>query len=201
MPCLFLRGICKRLQEKNMDFSELIGHRQSVRSYTDSPVESWKIEALIEAVRLAPSASNSQPWKLIIVDDQQKKNAVSHATYSKLVSFNKFAVQAPVIAILTIERPKIISQIGGRLKDREFPLIDIGIAAAHFCLQAADLGLGSCMLGWFDEDAVRKIMGIPEQKRIGLLITLGYAADEIFRPKQRKQRDKMCSFNFYNAKE
>ncbi|MBM9605126.1 nitroreductase family protein [Desulfopila inferna] len=180
-----------------MDFSDLTGRRQSVRSYTDSPVENWKIDALIEAVRLAPSACNSQPWKLIIIEDQQKKNAVAQATYSKLVSFNKFAVQAPVIAILTIERTQMISQIGGHLKDREFPLIDIGIAAAHFCLQAADLGLGTCMVGWFDEDAVREIVGIPERKRIGLLITLGYSADETLRPKLRKPRDKMCSFNSY----
>lgn len=184
-----------------MDFSELIRCRQSVRSYSDRLVEKSKIDALIEAVRLSPSASNSQPWKLIIVDDQQKKNAVARATFSKLVSFNKFAVQAPVVAILTIERPKMISQIGGHLKDRDFPLIDIGIAAAHLCLQAADLGLGSCMIGWFDEDAVREIAGIPKQRRIGLLVTLGYSADEKRRPKLRKQREKMCSFNTYFTEE
>jgi nitroreductase len=183
-----------------MDFSELIRTRQSVRSYSGAPVESWKLSALIEAVRLAPSASNSQPWKLIVVDDPRKKEAIAHAAYSRLVSFNKFALKAPVIAVLTIERTKIVTQIGGKLKDRQFPLIDIGIAAAHLCLQAADLGLGSCMIGWFDEDAVKEIVEIPARIRIGLLVTIGYAADGTIRQKQRKDRDQMSSFNSYISK-
>lgn len=181
-----------------MDFSELIKTRQSVRGYQDTPVESWKIEKLIESVRLAPSASNSQPWNLIIVDDQQIKDKVARATYSTLVSFNKFAPQAPVIAVLTIEKPKLITQIGGRLKDREFPLVDIGIASAHFCLQATELELGTCMLGWFDEDEIKKILQIPTKTRIGLVITLGYAHEnETLRKKIRKPQEKMCSYNTY----
>ncbi len=104
-----------------MQFSELIQQRQSVRQYRDTPVEEEKLQQLVEAVRLAPSASNSQPWKLIVVNDPELKNQVAHATYSRLVSFNKFAPQAPVLVVMTIERPKVITQIGGRLKKREFP--------------------------------------------------------------------------------
>jgi nitroreductase len=183
-----------------VDFSKLIQIRQSVRNYQDRPVESWKMEKLIESVRLAPSASNSQPWKLIIVDDPELKNRVAYAAYSKLVSFNKFAPGAPVIAVLTIEKPKLITQIGGRLKDREFPLIDIGIAASHFCLQAAELGLGTCMLGWFDEDKIKKILQIPAKTRLGLVITLGYAdEDETLRKKIRKSKERMSGINSYKA--
>ncbi len=181
-----------------MDISEIIKLRQSVRAYQDRPVERWKIEKLIESVRLAPSASNSQPWQLIIVDDPVIKGRVAHATYSTLVSFNKFAPQAPVLAVLTLEKPKLITQIGGRLKDREFPLIDIGIAAAHFCLQATEVGLGTCMLGWFNEDEIKKILQIPSTTRLGLIITLGYAdEDDKLRKKIRKSQEKMCSFNSY----
>ncbi len=181
-----------------MDFSELTLLRQSVRSYRDIPVESWKVEQLIEAVRMAPSASNSQPWKLIVVEDPEIKERVAHATFSRLVSFNRFAPEAPVLAVLTIEKPKLITQIGGKLKDREFPLIDIGIAASHFCLQAAELGLGTCMLGWFDEQEIQKILNIPDSIRIGLVITLGYATKgEKLRTKVRKNRGKMSSFNSY----
>ncbi len=179
-----------------MDFTELIHSRQSVRSYLDKRVEDWKLDKLIEAVRMSPSASNSQPWKLIIVDDPQLKEKVAEATYSRLVSFNKFAPQAPIIAVLVIEKPKIITQIGGQLKDREFPLIDIGIAAAHFCLQAAELDLGTCMIGWFDEEEIKKLLAIPHRKRIGLVITLGYSADEK-RRKVRKATEKMSRFNSY----
>lgn len=181
-----------------MDFTTLLLTRQSVRRYRDQPVEPEKIAQLIEAVRLAPSASNSQPWKLIIVDEPELKNQVARATYSAMVSFNKFVPQAPVLAVLVVEKPKLITQIGGRLKNRDFPLIDIGIAAEHFCLQAADLGLGTCMLGWFDESAIQKLLHIPPHKRIGLVIALGYEAGEgPPRPKIRKSSAEMCSFNRY----
>lgn len=181
-----------------MDFLQLINTRQSVRKYQERPVEDEKIAQLIEAVRLAPSASNSQPWKLIIVNDPTLKDRVAQATFSRLVAFNKFVPQAPVLAVITIEKPKVITQIGARLKDREFPLIDIGIAAEHFCLQAAELGLGTCMLGWFDEETIKTLLHIPPKTRIGLLITLGYAADGYpLRKKIRKQTSEMCSFNAY----
>lgn len=181
-----------------MDFSTLLLTRQSVRRYSEQPVEPEKIDQLIEAVRLAPSASNSQPWKLIMVTDPVLRDQVARATFSPLVSFNKFVPQAPALAVLVIEKPKIITQIGGRLKDRDFPLIDIGIAAAHFCLQAAELGLGTCMLGWFDEPTVQRLLQIPKNRRIGLLITLGYSSDAPPpRPKIRKSRKEMCDFNRY----
>lgn len=181
-----------------MQFSDLITRRQSVRAYADRPVEQEKIDQLIEAVRLSPSASNSQPWKLILVTEPALKDRVARATYSTLVAFNKFVPQAPVLAVLVIEKPKVITQIGARLKDREFSLIDIGIAAAHFCLQATELGLGTCMLGWFDETTIQELLQIPKQKRIGLIITLGYAAaEDPIREKIRKITAKMSSFNRY----
>jgi len=117
-------------------FADLIRTRQSVREYQPRPVADENLQRLIEAVRLAPSASNSQPWRLIIVNDPELKDRVARAAYSPLITFNRFALQAPVIAVLTIERPGLVTRIGARLKNREFPLIDIGIAAEHFCLQA-----------------------------------------------------------------
>lgn len=182
-----------------MDFSTLVTARQSVRRYSERPVEAEKINQLIEAVRLAPSASNSQPWHLIMVTDPELKDKVAHATFSTLVSFNKFVPQAPVLAVLVLEKPKLITQIGGRLKARDFPLIDIGIAAEHFCLQAAELGLGTCMLGWFDEPKVQQLLDIPKNLRIGLLITLGYSEDGApLRKKIRKSQEEMSSFNRYS---
>ena len=181
-----------------MKFLELITTRQSVRKYQDRPVEKEKLEQLIEAVRLAPSASNSQPWRLIIVDDPELKDKVARATFSKVVFFNRFAVEAPVFAVLVLEKPKVITQIGGRMKQREFPLIDIGIAAEHFCLQATELGLGTCMIGWFDEETMKELLHIPLSRRIGLVISLGYAEEGYeLREKKRKGVEAMCSFNRY----
>lgn len=181
-----------------MKFAELLTIRQSVRQYQDRPVTDELIGQLIEAVRLSPSASNSQPWKLIMITDPALRAAVANKTFSSLVSFNKFVPQAPLLAVLTIQKPKLITQIGGRLKGREFPLIDIGIAAENFCLQAAELGLGTCMLGWFDEEAIKTLLHIPQSIRIGLMISVGYAAEGYpLRQKLRKTMNEMCSFNHY----
>ena len=181
-----------------MNFSELVGTRQSVRSYQRRPVEPEKVQAIVESVRLAPSASNSQPWTLIIVDAPPLKDMVARATFSSTISFNRFSLEAPVIAVLTIEESKVITQIGGWLKQREFSLIDIGIAAEHFCLQAAEFGLGSCMLGWFDEKVVKQLLNIPRSTRVALLITLGYAVEGYpLRPKIRKDTNTMSSYNAY----
>jgi nitroreductase len=181
-----------------MNFSELVRTRQSVRSYLERPVEPEKVQAIVESVRLAPSASNSQPWTLIIVDEPHLKDKVARGTFSSTISFNRFSLEAPVIAVLTIETPKVITQIGGWLKRREFTLIDIGIAAEHFCLQAADFGLGTCIIGWFDEKVVKKLLNIPRSTRVALLITLGYAAEGYpLRPKTRKDTNAMSRYNAY----
>jgi nitroreductase len=181
-----------------MEFNELIQQRQSVRRYQNIPLERDKIEKLIEAVHLAPSACNSQPWKLIIVDDPELKNEVAQATISKTISFNRFALEAPVIAVLVIEKAKLIARIGGSIKNQEYPQYDIGIAAAHFCLQAEELGLGTCMIGWFDEKKIQQLLHIPKKRKIGLLITLGYPPEDYkLRKKIRKPTDEICGFNSY----
>ncbi len=133
----------------NMNFIDLVKDRQSVRRFSPKPIEEEKIDLCLEALRLAPSACNSQPWKNILVKNPELRDEVANATFSATVSFNKFVAEANLILVMVLEKPKIITQIGGRIKNKEYPLIDIGIAAEHFCLQAAELGIGTCMLGWF----------------------------------------------------
>jgi nitroreductase len=180
------------------NFIQLAKKRQSVRKYDSRPVETDKLERCLEAARLAPSASNSQPWKFIVVDEPELKNKVAKETVGPLATFNTFAGQAPIIVVITIEKMRTVTQVGAYLKDREFPLIDIGIAAEHLCLQAAEEGLGTCMLGWFNEKAVKELLHIPDNKRIGLLITLGYpAAGYPVREKKRKGYQEVVTFNKY----
>ena len=182
-----------------MNFTELINIRQSDRKYTSKPVSREIIDKCIDAARLAPSASNSQPWTFVVVDDVDLKNKVAKNTIGILRSFNKFVPQAPVIIAIVLEKPKLLTELGGRVKKKEFPLIDIGIAAEHICLQAAEEGVGSCMLGWFDEVAVKALLNIPENKSISLLITLGYTPDDYkHRQKIRKEMSKVVKYNSYN---
>jgi len=179
-------------------FQKLISLRQSVRRYSEKPVEKEKIQVLVEAVHLAPSACNSQPWKLIIVDDPELKNKVAKATFNNAVSFNRFSLEAPVFAVLVIEKAKLITRIGGSIKNQEYPQYDIGIAAAHFCLQATELGLGTCMIGWFNEKRIQELLNIPKSRKVGLVITLGYAPENYkLRQKIRKSSEEIVSYNSY----
>ncbi|MBP7654094.1 nitroreductase family protein [Candidatus Dependentiae bacterium] len=180
-----------------MNFYDLVKKRSSVRSYSVKPVELEKIERCIESVRLAPSACNSQPWKFIIITDPHIKNNVAQESYGKLISFNKFAEQAPVIVAVISEPAKLTAQIGGLITDKNFYLIDIGIAAEHFCLQASEEGLGTCMLGWFNENKVKKILKVPKNKRVILLITLGYPVNDKIISKNRKNIKEIYCFNEY----
>ncbi len=181
-----------------MNFQELINKRQSVRKYSDKAVEKEKIKRCIEAARLAPSASNSQPWKLLIIDNPELKNKVAKETCGKLIKFNKFVLEAPVIIVIVLEKAKVKTRIGEILKNKEWRLIDIGIAADHFCLQATEEGLGTCMLGWYNEKPIKKFLKIPDNKLIGLLISVGYPEkDYKLRKKIRKDIEQVVSYNAY----
>jgi nitroreductase len=179
-------------------FLSLVNKRQSVRKYTDKSIEPEKLQRCLEAARLAPSASNSQPWKFVVVTDPELQQKVAKETIGPLSTFNNFVPQAPVIVAIVIEKMKTITKMGAVIKDREFPLIDIGIAAEHLCLQAAEDGLGTCMLGWFNEKPIKELLNIPKDRRIGLLITLGYAPEDYrLRQKIRKKPEETINYNSY----
>jgi len=181
-----------------MDFLELVKKRQSVRQYDpDRPVEKEKLERCIEATRMAPSACNAQPWKLVVVTDTGLKNSVAEAAAAKWLGFNNFTRDAQVIVVIVREEPNLTSKLGSVLKGKPYTIIDIGIAAEHFCLQAASEDLGTCIIGWFDEPAVKKMLGIPKKKRAELIITVGYPAKPEIRQKFRKPVEEICSFNRY----
>jgi nitroreductase len=182
----------------NNFFLSLVNKRQSVRKYTNKPVEEEKLNRCLEAARLAPSASNSQPWKFVVVTEPEMVQKVAKETIGPLSTFNNFVPQAPVILAIVIEKMKVYTKIGASIQGREYPLIDIGIAAEHFCLQAAEEGLGTCMLGWFNEKPIKEMLKIPKVKRIGLLITLGYSPDEYaVRKKIRKEFSEVVRYNKY----
>jgi nitroreductase len=181
-----------------MKFLELAQLRQSVRAYKNTPVEREKIERCLEAARLAPSACNAQPWKFIVVDEPALKDAVAKETFSTVVSFNKFTIQAPVMIVIVTEPPNLTSRLDGMIKDKPFNLMDVGMAVEHLCLQAVEEGLGTCILGWFDEKAVKKLLNIPKNKRVDLIVCMGYPESDNVRVKSRKELAQMVSYNKYD---
>ena len=175
---------------------ELILRRQSDRKYDKNPIEPEKLDRILEAGRMAPSACNAQPWKLVVATDKDILSQLADAASAKLLGMNTFVSQAPVMIVIVREKPNLSSRVGGTIKSKDYSLIDIGIAAENICLQAIAEGLGTCIIGWFDEDRVKSILGIPSSKRVELIITLGYATGE-YRQKKRKPKEETVSYNKY----
>lgn len=180
-----------------MDFYEIVKHRQSTRAYdTERTVDRDTIARILEAGRLAPSACNAQPWHFIVVDEPELKNKVADAASARLLGMNHFTKQAPVHIVVVEEKVNLSSSFGGMVKGKHFAFLDIGIAAAHICLAAESEGLGTCILGWFSEDKMKKLLNVPDNKRIVLDIVLGYPAQPL-REKKRKSTDEVISYNTY----
>ncbi len=177
-----------------MTIKEIIEKRQSNRRYKEDVIEHEKVIQCIQAAHLAPSACNAQAWKFVVVDKPAIKEQVAMAAND--MGMNKFVLQAPVIIAVVLERANFTSAIGSTIKQKDYTMIDIGIAVENICLQATELGLGSCIVGWFNEHKVKKILQIPRTKRVPLLITLGYS-DDMQRTKIRKKIEEIYSFNKY----
>lgn len=178
-----------------MDFQQLVNSRQSDRAYDkERLVEREKLDRILDAGRLSPSACNAQPWKFVVVTNRELARKVGKAAAG--LGMNKFAKDAPVHILIVEESANITSLLGGKVKGKHFPLIDIGIVAAHIALAAENEGLGSCILGWFDEKEIKELTGIPESKRLLLDIVVGYPLKEK-RKKIRKPKEKVISYDKY----
>lgn len=173
-----------------MDFMKIAQTRQSCRSYDETqPVEQEKLDAVLEAVRLCPSACNGQPYHLTVCTGATAK-AVAAATMG--MGMNKFAAQAPVLVVIS-EAPYVKSAaLGAKVKGNDYRSIDIGIAAAYLTAEATAQGLGSCILGWLDDSKIRSICGLDSPVR--LVITLGYAKDDTIRAKKRKEAEQLITW-------
>ena len=165
-----------------MDFLEIARSRQSCRAYDENrPVEQEKLDAVLEAARLAPSACNGQPYHFTVC---RGKAAEEVALACRGLGMNKFAVQAPIVIVVSEEPYVKSAAMGAKVKNNDYRSIDIGITTAYLTAEAAAQGLGTCILGWFDDDKIRKLCGIEYPVR--LVITVGYPKDDTIRPKKRK---------------
>lgn len=183
-----------------MEFLKLALKRRSLRRYAGTPVPPEMLLRALEAARLAPSASNSQPWHFIVVDDPEIRRQLGRACRGPVGSFNRFAEKVPAFIVILENRGSLKTAVGGALKGRRYSRYDIGIAAEHICLQATEDGLGSCMLGWFDERRIRKLLKVQGTWRPSLVITLGFPAAESREdppPKRRKEWSEVVSWDFH----
>lgn len=178
-------------------FLDLAIQRQSDRAFdSNRAIEPEKLERILQAARIAPSACNAQPWKFIVVNEPELKNKVADAAMGKIMKINHFTKQAPVHIVIVEEKKNISSAFGAWATNRNFALIDIGLAVGQLVLAAEDEGIGSCILGWFEEKKMQKLLNIPSDKRIVLDIVLGYSVQPK-REKKRKLMEEVVSYNKY----
>ena len=174
-----------------MNFTEIAATRESCRKYDAArPVEDEKIDAMLQAARLSPSACNGQPYHLTVCRGEVARS-VARATMG--MGMNKFAADAPVLIVVS-ERPYVKSAaLGAKVKGNDYRSIDIGIVSAYLTAEAAARGLGTCILGWFDDAKIRETCRLDGTVR--LVITVGYPAEPLPpRPKKRKDLTELVTF-------
>jgi nitroreductase len=171
-----------------MDVFQAINERRSIRKYKDTPVEWEKVSQVLDAARLAPSWKNMQCWRFLVLNSAQKKNALLSG-FPEDNPGKKALAQAPVVIVVCADPAQ-----SGVENGIEYYIADTAIAFEHVCLAAHDLGLGTCWMGWFDEAAVKKELGIPEDIRVVGVSPLGYPDQE---PKQRPRKD-LTEIAYYN---
>lgn len=175
-------------------FLDLVKKRYSLRSYKKDRVARTDIDMCLEAARFAPSACNSQPWSFIIIDEPEKRSKVAEAAFSGIYSMCSFAKEAPVLIVVITEKSSYAATLGQYLKGTQYNLIDIGIACEHILLQAAERGIGSCWLGWFNEKKVKKCMGLKNDVHVDSILTLGYPHDKTVPEKKRRSLDEIRKY-------
>ncbi len=173
-----------------MNFDELIINRQSCRNFDrERAVSDEDIKLILDAARLSPSACNGQPYKFTVCKGETAKEV---AVACGGMGMNKFVPDAPVLIVVSEESYVASAALGAKLKKNDYRSIDIGIAASYITLKATDIGLSTCILGWFDNDKIAEICSLSYPVR--LVIALGYAkAYDKLRVKKRKDYSQLVS--------
>jgi nitroreductase len=174
-----------------------------VRSFDDRPIEKEKMELILEAARLAPSSSNSQPWRFVVVEDKVLLKKIAKAQPLG-PNVNKFLESAGVI-IACVDEPKLFIHKAADMVNRDNQRIDVGIAVEHMVLVAAELGIGSCWIGWFSEKKVKELLRIPKKKTVSVLLALGYPKNKTdkngiggIKLRPRKKLSEVACKNYYD---
>ena len=176
-------------------FQRILAGRRSIRRYLENPVEPEKLRACLEAARIAPSAHNSQPWRFIVVDDPVLKDLVAAHAFSGIYKATRFAAKAPVLLILLARKTFVAHELGGRFQRVPYYFVDMGIAGEHIILQAEELGLATCWIGWFSRGRLRRVLKVPRRFKIVAMMPIGYAEKRPTREPPRKTYEEIVSFN------
>ena len=174
------------------EMKEVFTNRQSCRSYSSKPVEREILDEIASMARLAPSACNSQPWKLVCVNGSKAREFAECVTE---LGGNKFANDCPAFFVIIEGKASLSERVGARFTQSAFVQNDIGIFATHICFAAYSFGLGTCILGWRSEEKIRKLLELDKNTRVPLAVAVGYPDEkDVLREKKRKRLEDIYTY-------
>jgi len=177
-------------RQKMPTLDEILNLRYSCRAYDSRPVSEGDLTAICEAARLAPSACNSQTWRFVVVRDRNLISRVCDEAMRPVIR-NQWMKEAPVLIVGCSKLDILANKIGSAVTGIEYYQIDLGIAMEHMVLKATELGLGTCWIGWFKEEKIKEILGIPGIIRVTALLTVGYPGTGVSAGKKRKSLEEI----------
>jgi len=178
---------------KPQPFIELVKQRSSCRAYEPRPVPKEHLELMLEAARLAPSACNRQPWRFAVVREEATRMRLVNEAFLAGIPM-KWAARAGAIIALGMEKSAITHRIAPRISGVDYPLLDLGIAGEHLVLQAEELGLGTCWIGWIKPKEVRRILNWPRSIEPVSLVTVGWPSAGSRRSRSRMPLDEITKW-------
>jgi len=176
------------LENQVSPFRELVQGRKSIRRFNSQSLERERVNLCLDAARLAPSAENAQPWRFLVIDDPQVKQDFAAQAFSGIYRVSVFAEGAPVLIVIRARRSVVTQRVGPHIQD-------IGIAGQHIVLQAEELGIGTCWLGWFSIRKSRKYFKIPAKYKIMSMLAMGYYEKKPSRERKRKTLEEIVFYN------
>ena len=174
-----------------MNFKELASNRQSCRNYSNRPVEHEKIVEMIHTAILAPSACNSQPWRFVVIDQEETRSKMPPLL--QIGGINQFTDAVPTYIVICETKAKLMT--ASTCDSQHYAQMDVGLITAHLVLSAQEQGLGTCIIGAFKEESIKELLGIASGVKIRLVLAVGYAQENKVRVKSRKPFEDVCSFN------
>jgi nitroreductase len=174
----------------------LIQARRSTRVFAEKPVEREKILTCVEAARFAPSAENLQPWRFFVLDDTELIQQFGEQSFSGIYRPTRWAIKAPVLIAMAAKMDILVNRLGRYIQGTSFYLLDLGIAGEHLILEAHELGLGTCWIGWFNSRKAKRFLKLPFNHQVVALIAMGYPAKPPSKTRKLLGQNEIVQFNF-----
>lgn len=180
---------------KETAFLNLIRGRRSIRRFKNQPVSREDILTCVEAARYAPSAENMQPWRFIVLDNPELIEKFSDSVFSGIYRPSRWAANAPVIVAMFAKMDVLVNRLGKTVQGTQYYLLDLGIAGEHFVLQAHELGIGTCWIGWFNSKQTRRFFNLQRNYRAVALLAMGYSDQPSTKNRKLLNSDDLVWFN------